>query len=130
MTCAACQSTIESHLKSLPGIVSCSVNLLTHKALISYRTRLIGIRTIIEEVESVGFGAKYEAHADKSDIRVIVSEAVRKYQIKFFISLFMVLPILVLIYISPYSNPDFVTAYRLNGVSLYVYLNAFFATII
>jgi copper chaperone CopZ len=48
-------------LNSLEGIVSCSVNLLTHKALIKFKPRHIGIRTIIEEVEAIGFDAKYEA---------------------------------------------------------------------
>ena len=50
---------------------------------------------------------------------------------KFFISFVMILPILVLIYIIPHSNPEFVTAHnQANGIPLYVYLNAGFSTVI
>lgn len=61
MTCAACQGAIETHLKSLEGVVSATVCLLTHKAQIQYKPKFIGIRTLIEEVEAIGFGAKFEA---------------------------------------------------------------------
>ena len=55
----------------------------------------------------------------------------RKYAIKFFTSLILIIPVLVLIYIVPITNPDFITAHNAtNGVPLYVFLNAFFATII
>lgn len=40
------------------------------------------------------------------------------------------LPILFLIWIMPYAFPSQLTIYRLNGVPLYVYLNAIFSTII
>lgn len=69
MTCASCQNTIESHLKSLEGITSVTVSLLTHKATIQYQSKLIGIRKMIEEVEAIGFEAKYEASGEKTDIR-------------------------------------------------------------
>ena len=61
MTCASCQSAIESHLKSLDGVVTASVSLLTHRAVVQYRSKLIGIRTLIEEVEAIGFTARFEA---------------------------------------------------------------------
>ena len=43
----------------------------------------------------------------------------------------MFVTIFILIWIIPYTNPDYVIAIEVaNGVPLYVYLNAFFATII
>jgi Cu+-exporting ATPase len=60
MTCAACIQTIENHLTTVDGIVTAKVNLLTHKAVITYRTKTIGIRSIIDEIEAVGFGATYQ----------------------------------------------------------------------
>jgi copper chaperone CopZ len=80
MTCAACTGTIESHLKSLEGVVEATVSLLTHIANIQYRPNKIGLRTLIEEIEAIGFNAKYEAQSDKSDIRLIVNESVVKYR--------------------------------------------------
>ena len=91
----------------------------------------MGIRSIIDEIEAIGFGAKYEPQSDKSDIRIIVNQEVRKYAIKFFTSLFLIIPVFVLIYLIPITNPDFITAHNTtNGVPVYVFLNAFFATII
>ena len=60
MTCASCQQTIETHLKSTFGILSATVSLLTHKAQIQYEDRKIGLRDIINEIEALGFEAKYE----------------------------------------------------------------------
>ena len=73
MTCSACQQTIENALNSLEGIKSASVSLLTHKALIHYKPKRIGIRTIIEEIEMLGFDARYEPKSENgSDIRDIL----------------------------------------------------------
>lgn len=36
MTCAACQGSIENHLRSVQGITLASVSLLTHKATVEY----------------------------------------------------------------------------------------------
>ena len=73
MTCSACQQTIENHLNSLEGIRAATVSLLTHKASIKYKPKAIGIRTIIEEIEMLGFDARYEAKSDGgSDIREIL----------------------------------------------------------
>lgn len=113
------------------GVVSATVSLLTHKATIQFQEKLIGLRTIIEEIEALGFEAKYEAKADKSDIRDIVNQSVRKYQRRFFVCLALQIPILVLMWIIPYTLPHFLTVLnRANGVPLFVWLNAFFATVI
>ena len=61
MTCASCQQVIETHLRSLNGVISATVSLLTHRCEIKYRPKFIGVRTLIEEVEATGFSARYEA---------------------------------------------------------------------
>ena len=84
MTCSACQQTIESHLNSLDGIKSATVSLLTHKASIQYNQKAIGIRKIIEEIEMLGFDARYEAKSDGgSDIRDILKKSVQKHKDKY-----------------------------------------------
>ena len=86
MTCTNCTQTIENHLKGLNGVVNATVSLLTHKANVQFRSQQIGLRTILEEIEALGFTAKYEAQSDKADIRVIINESVRKYRNKFLIA--------------------------------------------
>jgi P-type Cu+ transporter len=83
MTCSACQQTIENHLNSLEGVKSATVSLLTHKASVQYRPKTIGVRTIIEEIECLGFDARYEAKTDKTDIRDILELAVNKQRAKY-----------------------------------------------
>ncbi len=60
MTCTNCSTTIENHLRSLEGVTHASVSLLTNKATVNHSAKVIGIRTLIEEIEALGFGAKYE----------------------------------------------------------------------
>jgi hypothetical protein len=79
----------------------------------------------------VGFGAKYEPKSDRADIRRIVNETVNKYRRRFAICMIFQIPILVLMWIVPYADPDFLIKYnRMNGVPLFVLLNAAFSTII
>ena len=109
----------------------CAISLLTHKGTITYKPNLVGIRDLIDEVEQLGFGAKYLATGDKSDIRNIVNESVMKYRRRFFICLAIQIPILILMWLIPYAAPMFVTMLHLkNGVSLFILLIAFFSTII
>ena len=53
MTCSACVNTIESVIGSLDGIDSVTVSLLTGKTTINHRPTIIGVRKLIEEIESV-----------------------------------------------------------------------------
>lgn len=108
-----------------------AISLLTHKGTIQYKPKLIGIRDLIDEIEQLGFSAKYEPRSDKSDIRHIVNESVMRYRKKFFICLAIQIPILVLMWIIPYAAPMFLTmVHVVNGVPLFVLLTAFFSTII
>ena len=79
----------------------------------------------------LGFDARYEAHSENTDIRQILEESVNKHRSKFYLSLTLFAPIMVLIWILPFVKPSWVTALNLlNGVPLYVYLTAGFSTII
>ena len=41
MTCSSCSNSIRNYFSKLSGILSCDVNLLTHKALIKYDFEVI-----------------------------------------------------------------------------------------
>ncbi|KAI9300191.1 hypothetical protein BJ944DRAFT_244431 [Cunninghamella echinulata] len=57
MTCASCVHSIEKGIGKLDGILSVSVNLMTESAKIQYDESIIGVRTIVEAIESLGFDA-------------------------------------------------------------------------
>ncbi len=55
MHCAACSSRIERVVSMLEGVESVAVNLATEKMKCVYDTERIGIETIKDEVEKLGF---------------------------------------------------------------------------
>lgn len=57
MTCASCSASIENDIKSMYGIKSISVNLITGKAIVEYDSS-ISIRHIINRINDLGFDAK------------------------------------------------------------------------
>ena len=68
MTCAACSARVEKAVKSVPGVESCAVNLLTHSMGVSGSAE---DHAIIKAVEDAGYGAslkgKEAAAAVKED---------------------------------------------------------------
>lgn len=50
MTCASCVSKIERHIKSLPGVQTVDIGLLTHRGRVKYDPSKIGPRDIIAEI--------------------------------------------------------------------------------
>lgn len=57
MTCASCSSSIENKINSLDGIKYINVNLVTGKAKVEYNVEKINIRTILNEINHMGFDA-------------------------------------------------------------------------
>ena len=86
---------------------------------------------MIEEVEAIGFEARFEPSADKADIRQIVSRQVCAYRRKFLLAMIFQVPILLLVWLIPHTNPEFITAYNgWNGIPLYAFLTGGLATVI
>ena len=60
-----------------------------------------------------------------------MNESVRSYGRKFWIGFSLIIPILILVMIIPYTNRDFIISNKArNGTPLYVYLVFAFSTII
>lgn len=55
MTCASCVNTIESYVKTLPGVVKVSINLLAKKGFVEYDKEEITPDTIKNEITDIGF---------------------------------------------------------------------------
>lgn len=64
---------------------------------------IIRPRKIIYEIEDIGFEAELQPDDGKIDIREIVRSEMIKYKIKFLVALAIYLPILILIWIIPYT---------------------------
>lgn len=55
ITCAACVWLIERHLQSLPGVLSCGVNSLNHRAFIKYNPSQIALSDIFIALHAIGY---------------------------------------------------------------------------
>lgn len=55
ISCAACVWLIERHLKSLPGVLSCGVNSLNHRAFIKYNPSQIALSDIFIALAAIGY---------------------------------------------------------------------------
>lgn len=51
MTCGSCVKRVESHLLSLRGVETCTVNLATGLAMVEYASSVIGPRDIIDRIQ-------------------------------------------------------------------------------
>eukprot|EP00644_Phytophthora_capsici_P007353 jgi/Phyca11/546403/estExt2_Genewise1Plus.C_PHYCAscaffold_210077 len=97
MTCSSCANSVENVLKSTEGVVSATASFATEKAVIHFDKDVVGIRTLIESVENVGYEASYvsdtEAQQALGDQR---AKEVARYRTDFFIALIFTLPIVLL----------------------------------
>ncbi|HEY0079859.1 MAG TPA: heavy metal translocating P-type ATPase [Pyrinomonadaceae bacterium] len=57
MTCAACAQRIERRLKKSAGVRSAGVNFATGRASVEYDPRETGVRSLVETIEQIGYGA-------------------------------------------------------------------------
>ncbi|MCP5173162.1 MAG: cadmium-translocating P-type ATPase [Pseudomonadales bacterium] len=58
ITCAACAWLIEHHLKQIPGVISASVNVTTHRALLEWRSSETKLSCLLSAFEPIGYQAR------------------------------------------------------------------------
>ncbi|MDP1629381.1 MAG: heavy metal translocating P-type ATPase [bacterium] len=71
MHCASCALTIEETLKTLPGIVSASVNYASRKAYLEYDSQLVDFETIKKAIEEAGYKIPEELIVSETILRII-----------------------------------------------------------
>lgn len=100
--------------------------------MINFRSDEISLRDLIQQCKDQGFeNAHHVSEGEKSDIRAILAHEVTLYRNRFLGALLLWIPIMVLAWIVPYTNPEFLTAHVLvNGNTVYVLLMLVFSTII
>ena len=58
MTCAACQAQVQRALRSTPGVIEASVNLMMHSATIAYDPRMSSPEALVAAVNATGYEAR------------------------------------------------------------------------
>lgn len=97
MTCSACVASIESAMRSTPGIISCDVALATERAKLCFDTKVIGLRDIVERIEETGFDVVVADDRDSTQLQSLgrVKE-VSEWRRAFLTSLCMAVPVFVI----------------------------------
>lgn len=57
MSCAACQSRIQSTLQKTPGVIDATVNLMTGTAAVEFDPAATNAAALVESIRSTGYGA-------------------------------------------------------------------------
>ncbi|RLN65662.1 hypothetical protein BBJ28_00001822 [Nothophytophthora sp. Chile5] len=96
MTCNSCSNSVENALKQTEGVVSAVVSFATEKASVRFDKDVVGIRTLIETVEDIGYDASYvsgaEAQKALGDQR---AKEITRYRVDFFVAVLFTFPILL-----------------------------------
>lgn len=97
MTCNSCANSVEGALKQAEGVISATVSFATEKATVRFDKDLIGIRTLVETVEDIGYDASYvsgtEAQKALGDQR---AKEITRYRNDFFVAVLFTFPILLI----------------------------------
>ncbi|KAJ3332924.1 hypothetical protein HDU76_012586 [Blyttiomyces sp. JEL0837] len=104
MTCASCSSTIERELLATDGVQSASINLLAGQGRFAYDKNKLGIRDIIEKIESLGFDALLLDTGSNSQIESLKrTKEIQSWRSAFFKSLFLGSPVFIISMFLPES---------------------------
>ncbi len=90
MTCSACSAFIERVISKMPGVLHCTVSLVTNTMIVEYNEDFCNIQLIIQKVKEIGYGASLTKKEEK------VKEISNK-KIKLIIS---VIILIILMYVS------------------------------
>ncbi|KJE97126.1 hypothetical protein CAOG_010080 [Capsaspora owczarzaki ATCC 30864] len=97
MTCASCVASIEQSIGRLPGVESIAINLLGATAHVSFAPETTNLRTIIEAIDDMGFGASLRkgtsASAEAKHRRELEIVSLRR---QFLFSLALTIPIFLI----------------------------------
>ncbi|KAL0589278.1 hypothetical protein ABG067_002497 [Albugo candida] len=97
MTCNSCVHSVESCLQQLRGVVSASVNFATEKAIVRFNKQIIGIRTLIEAIDAIGYETSFNPETDlqkaRDDQR---SREITRFRDDFFVSILFTFPIILI----------------------------------
>ncbi|KAF2072135.1 hypothetical protein CYY_006554 [Polysphondylium violaceum] len=74
MTCASCVGIVEHGIKSVAGVVECSVNLLAERAEVTFHPQVCQVKDILESLDNLGFETKVIQVAKPGSFFIKVSD--------------------------------------------------------
>jgi P-type Cu+ transporter len=84
MTCASCSGKIERYFNSYEGVTKCSVNLLGQTGRFEVIKAKVGVRDLIEGIESLGFNAFVPDHSVNSQLESLQrTKEIKKWRKQF-----------------------------------------------
>lgn len=107
MSCASCASSVESMLKSQPGVLSASVNYANGEVYIEFDENIAKLTEMQDSIKKIG----YELIIQKEEPEKIVEEKEKERFIilrkKLILSIFLTLPVFVVsMFVMPLSQSD------------------------
>lgn len=103
MTCSACSSTVEKHVKKLDGVDSVNVNLLGNNMIVSFDEKKINEDRIIETVKNAGYSAslpstKSTTNNNNSSLRSenLVEKELKEMKTRLILSILFTVPLFYL----------------------------------
>lgn len=120
MTCSSCSNSVEEGLRSLEGVESAIVLIATEEAKVVYDSDEVGVRDLIEAVESRGFDAILAKSADNSaQIEALTRvKEIQQYRWDLIRCLIFAVPVFVLSMLTPHVFPflNFLKFKIINGL--------------
>lgn len=97
MTCASCAVSVESIIKSLPGIVSASVNFATTTVTVEYLPNMVHVDDMKAAVQSVGYDLLIEdKELEQESLEAIHEQKFRLLRLRTIGSVVLSLPVVII----------------------------------
>jgi Cu+-exporting ATPase len=96
MTCATCQAHVTRAVRSIPGVKSVQVNLLTHSMVVDFDATKTSDQRIIHEVVETGYGAQVADPTTKDSFKKEKLALTKRMQYRLIGSLLFLIPLMYL----------------------------------
>jgi Cu+-exporting ATPase len=107
MTCASCSGKIERYFAGYDGVLKCSVNLLGQTGTFDVVKSKVGIRDLIEGIETLGFNAFVPDKNVNSQLESLKrTKEIQKWRNQFWTSVCFALPVSFISMILPMFAPN------------------------
>lgn len=119
MTCGSCSGKIEREVSKLPGVTSVSVNLLGQSGRFNYDSNVVGVRDIVEKIESLGFNAFLSDLGSNAQVESLErTKEIKEWRSAFWKSFYLSLPVSIISMILPMFLSSVIDYPLIPGLSL------------
>ena len=130
MSWSSCEANLTKKTIGINGVISAQFSALTKLARIEIDVNVISIREVLKIINTGKYTVELKHKSDKLDIRQSIQNESKAKRARLLNSLLLWIPILICIWIVPYTYPLKDYIWRIsqpNGPTLYVYVTATFS---